>query len=79
MANNILRHTDFFFLILYFFVFPGLRFLDVAETYFTNIHILNYESLTIGIVNPRAKLKCDPDGHVMRCQSKMGSDIALKK
>lgn len=50
----------------------------MAQTYFITIHIRNYESQTISIVNPGAKLKGDPDGHAMRCQSKMGSETSLK-
>lgn len=81
-ANNIFRHIGFFFLFssyfFSFYFFPGLRFLVVAQTYFITIHIRNYESQTISIVNPGAKLKGDPDGHAMRCQSKMGSETSLK-
>ena len=78
VTANILRHIVFFLLILYIFFFLGLRFLVVAQTYFINIHILNYESQTIGIVNQGTKLNGDPDGHAMRCQSKMGSETFLK-
>lgn len=45
---------------------------------FTNVHMFYYEPQTIGVVNPGAKLKGDPDGPVMKCPSKVGSETSLK-
>lgn len=77
-AKNMLRRQIYFFsLCTFLFSEDGDFWVWHEHRYSTNIHMCYYEPQTIVAVHPGAKLKGDPEGPVMKCQSNVGSETSL--